>query len=423
MSVLANAQVRVVYWWGSNIPGLVSLAKALDDSFQHLPATHYFDNLAQYGVNPPTFVGSKIIPYTGPSPLDKTNIQSQIPVWVAQKVVNPGELLVVFCQPGLELTHDGESSFKGKGTKQFGGYHNHEDTGTGVNFAAIPWPQFLAGPSAGQNGSAFATRVLDSFTPATIHEVVETTTDPGLGGEEIGDPCQFGAAMRFGKWRVQKYWSDADNRCVPDGWFDWLALHGGIKGAPAAFSRQPTITDVFARGLDDKLLQRSFVCGQGWLSWNAVDSGNAADASFKLVSAPFADSMTPDHVQVFAYGTKGGNGDPQVYQKFWTASGGWGAWLPLGGKIKDRPTARSRQPTICDVFAWGLDDKLWQRSFVGGQGWLGWHAVDPGNPADTGFRLLSAPTADSMGPEHVHVFAYGTKGGGGDPQVYQKFWT
>jgi hypothetical protein len=227
--------------------------------------------------------------------------------------------------------------------------------------------------------------------------------------------CHYGFALGGG--------SSSSSPAPPAVWGSWFPLGGKINGGPSAFSRQPSITDVFVWGMDDQLWQRSFVGGQGWLGWHRVDENNSADAAFTLLSAPFADSMAPDHVQVFAYGTKGGSDDPQVYYKFWTASGGWGAWTPLGGQIVGRPTARSRRPEICDVFVRGMNDQLWQRSYVDGQGWLGWHQVDESNPADAAFTLLSEPTADTMGPDHVQVFAYGTKGGGDDPQVYSKFWT
>jgi hypothetical protein len=433
MAVLPNARIRVIYWWNGALPGLVALRTALDGLFQGLPATHYYDKLAQYGVSAPTWVGSKVVPYSGPAPLDKTDLQGQIPIWVEQGIVSPGELLVVFCQPGLELTHDRESSFPNKTysvfgislpKKQFAAYHGHEDSGTGVNFAAVAWPSYLVGPLAGQNGPAYAASVLDTFTPLVIHEVVEAVVDPSTDGNEIGDPCQFSAPMRAGRWSVQKYWSDEDNGCVPHGWYDWVAVgappNGGlIKGEPAVYSRQPTICDVFVHGSDDRLWQATI----GNSVWQQVDPGNPADASFKLLFAPCADSMGPEHVQLFAHGFKGATDDPQVYQKYWSSSGGWSPWIALGGKIRGRPTARSRQSTICDVFAHGLNDQLWQRSFNGINWQPDWQPVDPGNPADGSFKLLGAPTADSMGPDHVQLFANGTKGTSHDPQVYQKYWT
>ena len=44
--------------------------------------------------------------------------------------------------------------------------------------------------------------------------------------------------------------------------------------------------------------------------------------------------------------------------------------------------------------------------------WTAW------TPHNDGFTLASSPVADSMGPDHVHLFARGTDG-----QLYQKWWT
>ena len=127
--------------------------------------------------------------------------------------------------------------------------------------------------------------------------------------------------------------------------------------------------------------------------------------------------------------------DPQVYSKVWTAAHSWSAWTPLGGRIKGSPAAFFRQPDICDVFVHGLDDKLWQRSWVRDQGWLPhWHPVDPDPKNDATFtvllpppnsveKLISSPAAASAGPDHIQVFAYGTSNAAGDPQVGSEFWT
>ncbi|HJQ34804.1 MAG TPA: peptidoglycan DD-metalloendopeptidase family protein [Pyrinomonadaceae bacterium] len=184
-------------------------------------------------------------------------------------------------------------------------------------------------------------------------------------------------------------------------WSAWTPQGGGIIDEPGAFSRQPTITDVFAKGLDNKLWQKSYSGGSGWTGWSPHNDG------FILGSSPVVDSMGPDHVHLFARGQDG-----QLWQKWWTAAGGWGNWTPLGGGIIGAPGVRSRQSTITDVFARGLDNKLWQKSYVGGTGWTGW------NPHNDGFILGSSPVADSMGPDHVHLFARGQDGA-----LWQKWWT
>jgi hypothetical protein len=92
----------------------------------------------------------------------------------------------------------------------------------------------------------------------------------------------------------------------------WKDRGGQIVGAPAARSRRPDITDVFARGTDDRLWQISWDRDH-WTDWTRHEDGGI------LSSSPVADSMGPDHVHVFARGTDG-----HLWQKWWTASAGWG---------------------------------------------------------------------------------------------------
>jgi hypothetical protein len=436
---IANAQIHVVYWgWNAN-PALAFLSEVIDDCLKRLPNSDYYKPLGQYGANPPHLVGSSIQPWDGPSPLDSTDIEKRLSQWFDDSVLpdpkagDKNLLFVVFGPPGVILTLDGDAS-NAPPPKGFRGFHYWFNLEllpiphTPAVYAAIPWSPFLSKlPSNAATPAeitTFSATAIDLFSPPLIHEVVEAVTDPLTNGEEIGDLC-YTSVIRVGSWLVEKYFSDADARCVPAAWSAWTPIGGRIKESPAAYFRQPVVCDVFVHGMDDKLWQKSWVLGQGWWqNWQKVDPNNAADAGFTLLSGPAAASANPDHVQIFAYGTKGSSADPQVYSKVWTSAGSWSAWTPLGGRIKGSPAAYFRQPGICDVFVHGMDDKLWQKSWVLGQGWWqNWQKVDPNNGEDTHFKLLSAPSAASANPDHVQVFAYGTKGSSTDPQVYSKVWT
>jgi hypothetical protein len=93
----------------------------------------------------------------------------------------------------------------------------------------------------------------------------------------------------------------------------------------------------------------------------------------------------------------------------------WGAWTPLGAKFPAmaRPTVVSRKPNIIDILMRGMDNRLWQLSWVGGASpsWSNWM------PHDDGFVLNSDPVVDSMAPNHLHVFALGT-----NRQLWQKWY-
>jgi serine protease AprX len=90
---------------------------------------------------------------------------------------------------------------------------------------------------------------------------------------------------------------------LANAWSDWQPLGGGLRSGPAVASRGPGRLDVFVRGTDDALWQRSF------------------------------------------------------------GPGGWGNWQPLGGLTTAEPAAVSSEDASIDVFVRGTDNALWQRSF------------------------------------------------------------
>lgn len=197
-------------------------------------------------------------------------------------------------------------------------------------------------------------------------------------------------------------------------WGAWTPLGGLFQASaqPSAVSRRPTTIDILMRGSDAKLWQKSFVAGANppWTGWMPHNDG------FVLNSDPVADSLAPHHLQVFALGA-----DQQLWQKSYLEGTGWSNWTPLGGKFAPgvRPSAISRQPVttrqsgITDILMRGLDNRLWQKSFVGAANppWTSWM------PHNDGFELHSDPVVDSMAPHHLHVFALGPDG-----QLWQKWY-
>ena len=93
---------------------------------------------------------------------------------------------------------------------------------------------------------------------------------------------------------------------------------------------------------------------------------------------------------------------------------GWSPWVWLGapaGNIQGAPAVISRNTSVCNIYARGADNALWQRAWYSNQ----WH--DWGRHNDGGV-LASRPALGSMGPDHEHVFVRGTDG-----NVWQKYWT
>lgn len=202
------------------------------------------------------------------------------------------------------------------------------------------------------------------------------------------------------------------------GWGEWRPLGGQLIGQPGVACRAYGIVDIFVRGKDNRLWQKSWDRGH-WIDW--VRPPDSDD--FELASSPVADTMGPDHVHLFARGTDG-----QLWQKWWTTAHGWLAgWEQRGGQIVGEPGVRSRTSTVTDVFATGTDNRLWHRWFVAGQGWSAWqrHKLKPADPnqqpqfeLSDDFELGSPPVADSMYADHTHVFVRASDG-----QLAKAWWT
>lgn len=80
-------------------------------------------------------------------------------------------------------------------------------------------------------------------------------------------------------------------------------------------------------------------------------------------------------------------------------AGRWGVVRSLGGRLTSSPTAASMSPGRVDVFARGGEGQLVQKYAVAGR-WAGWQHL--------GGKLISAPSVVSWGPRRLDVFALGT---------------
>jgi hypothetical protein len=108
-----------------------------------------------------------------------------------------------------------------------------------------------------------------------------------------------------------------------------------------------------------------WVNGQIWASLGAPPSGAA--------SALAISSWGPNHLDVFVRGF-----DNQLYQRTYDSK--WGNWTLRGnGTFKGKPTAVSSALNRIDVMVTGMDDHLyWLRTADGGQSWLGYTKIPNG---------------------------------------------
>ncbi len=140
-------------------------------------------------------------------------------------------------------------------------------------------------------------------------------------------------------------------------WNGWLGqgrpAGPGVAGGshPTAISRDGTRVDVFVRGGDNKLWQRTW-SGFDWSSW-VQPVGDAGT----LNSSPDATSWDTTNLVVFIIGT-----DQHLYALPF-GTGGWGTYVRLAGQnanFTDNPGATSRGPSRFDAFGRGTDGLLYQ---------------------------------------------------------------
>lgn len=165
-------------------------------------------------------------------------------------------------------------------------------------------------------------------------------------------------------------------------WGSWQSLGGVITAAPAAVSWGPNRIDVFVRGKDNALYHRASD-GAAWSGWDAQGG--------YLASAPSVASWGSGRLDVFVVG-----GDNALWHKYWR--GFWGEWGSLGGVITDDPATVSSTANQIDVFVRGQDAALWHRSWTGTV-WTGW--------TSNGGVLTTGPGVSSCGTGKLDVFVAG----------------
>jgi hypothetical protein len=193
-----------------------------------------------------------------------------------------------------------------------------------------------------------------------------------------------------------KWWRDASGK-----WTDWEPLGTAtLKASPSVICRRPDLVELFGLGLDNRTWQNTFVNGK-WTGWFRHED------NFTLASTPNAGSMNPGHLLLVACDPRGA-----VHAKWWRdTSGKWTDWEPLGSAtLRASPSIICRKRELVELFGQGLDNRMWQNSFVEGK-WIGWfpHEDKPG--------IGSTPRAGAMTPDQLQLFATDLK-----DAVWQKWW-
>lgn len=172
-------------------------------------------------------------------------------------------------------------------------------------------------------------------------------------------------------------------------WSEWRTLGGTVLSAPALVARQGTETiDLFVRGDDSGLYQRSFTPGGGWGAGVGLGAG-------EILSAPSAVSRRPNYLDVYVHGVGGG-----VFVRGYDGQA-WGPYIDTEGGVKTNAAPFALRVPNADhlIMARGLDGSFNERRWEEDQSAYGpWTRIDA-RP------ISSAPSAVVDGQGDTVIFA------------------
>jgi uncharacterized protein YkwD len=208
-----------------------------------------------------------------------------------------------------------------------------------------------------------------------------------LGGGLVGSPAvsSWGAARMdvFVRGNDDALWQKTWNGTA---WGAWTSLGGILTAEPAAVSWGPNRIDIFVRGTGNALWHRTSD-GTTWGTWESLGG--------IMTSGPSATSSGLNHLDVFVAGTN----NHGVWRSSWNGTS-W-SWTSLGGVISADPSAISSSATRTDVFVVGSDNGLWQGTLNGNS--FTWTSL--------GGVLSLSPATSSCATGHFDVFVVGTNAG------------
>jgi hypothetical protein len=182
-------------------------------------------------------------------------------------------------------------------------------------------------------------------------------------------------------------------------WLKPVGDQGMLASSPEATVRNPGRLDVFVQGTDGHVYQRFWEA----TSWNSEWIGHGLPSGGTVVGdQPAATWSSPSRVDIFVRGS-----DDKLWQRTWNGSA-WSGWArPVGtlGTLDSTPEATSYPPSATErniaVFTRGTDGGVWGIDFTAA-GWGNW--VRFGQPGD---RIEGSPGATSRG-QRLEVFGRGT---------------
>lgn len=212
----------------------------------------------------------------------------------------------------------------------------------------------------------------------------------------------------------QRWWNSSS------GWSAWNAM-GAPTGVlfpygPDANSMYDGHVQFFAVGNDGNLWNRWWFDYSGWSGWHSTGHPMVGTQHVYLRSAPTSLSWGDGRVDVFAKGSDG-----NIWQRSFNYGFDWGPWVKLGGSSSNPFDAATgvtafSGPELLDatsvgsqrieLFALGSDRAVWHRSWDGR--WSNWRSL--------GSQCWSNPTAVASSDGRIALFCRGA-----DRGLYWKF--
>ena len=191
-----------------------------------------------------------------------------------------------------------------------------------------------------------------------------TWTDwESLGGNATSGP----AAVGFGS-EVWVFARGVDGqirytRLSSGGWSDWTTIPGFATSAPAVTARRGgrSLIDLVIRGGDNAFYHQAYLPDTGWTGFAWIE-GN-------LTSGPAINSQSAEILNIWGRGTDG-----TLMQRSWTGTG-WSMWSSLGGGLLGAPQTVARVENGLNVYVRGTDNATYARSWSGA--WTDWTLLDP----------------------------------------------
>lgn len=214
--IMASPRVIAIYWGDDYISQSdpTALGLRLNDFFNTICPSSYFDLLQEYGVSRPVFLESVWLPFNGiPNPLNNQGVSDTLKKWLDTGLLGLPDkhetnlFYIIFMPSQISLDpKDCQNGFH-----SYAKYHTDWWPWSDSNlfYAAIP----------------FGT--LEMLTETACHELVEAFTDrDGRGWRsekhwgdssmqwEIGDCCQGPGTIFFKEFRVASFWSQTRGNCI-----------------------------------------------------------------------------------------------------------------------------------------------------------------------------------------------------------------